>query len=136
MRFSLTCFLVLVATSAVAQLEIIVKNIKNDKGDVRVGLFKDKESFLKNAAYGKVVKSTKGELKVIFDNLPDGTYGISVIHDENSNEKLDTNMIGIPKEGFGFGNNSMGTFGPPSFEKASVAVEPGKTSTSISLKYF
>ncbi|MFM7430954.1 MAG: DUF2141 domain-containing protein [Flammeovirgaceae bacterium] len=26
--------------------------------------------------------------------------------------------MGIPKEGYGFSNNVMGTMGPPSFEKA------------------
>lgn len=135
MRIWTTTLLVLISATCFAQLEIVIKNIKNDNGNVRVGIFKDKDSFLKNAAYGKVVKSAKGELTVIFENLPTGKYGVSVIHDENSNEKLDSNMIGIPKEGFGFSNNSMGAFGPPSFEKASITVEPGKTSIGITLKY-
>lgn len=135
MKFFITPLLVLVVSSAAAQLEIVVKNVKNDNGNVRVGIFNDKQTFLKNPVYGKVVKASKGEVKVIFDQVPAGTYGISVIHDENSNDKLDSNFVGIPKEGFGFGNDSMGTFGPPSFEKASIAVEPGKTSTSITLKY-
>ncbi len=30
-----------------AQLEVTVKGIKNDKGNIRVGVFKDEKSFLK-----------------------------------------------------------------------------------------
>src|SRR4051812_39824985 len=119
MKFLVTVFLVCTATAAMAQLEITVKNIKNEKGNVRVGIFKDKDTFLKEAIYGKVVKARKNELMVVFDNLPAGKYAVSVIHDENENGELDSNMIGMPKEGFGFTNDAMGTFGPPSFEKAS-----------------
>jgi len=131
---TLAC-LVFASTASLAQLEITIKNIQNDKGNVRVGIFKDKETFLKNAAYGKVVKARKNELKVIFDDLPSGTYAVSVIHDENENGKLDSNMIGIPKEGFGFANDAMGTFGPPGFEKASITVETQKVSITITMKY-
>ena len=38
-------------------------------------------------------------------------------HDENSNEELDTNFIGIPKEGFGFSNDAFGKFGPKKFKE-------------------
>jgi len=135
-KFLVTVFCIFFAAStAMAQLEITVKNIKNDKGNVRVGIFTNKESFLKDVAYGKVVKAGKGELKVIFDDLPPGKYAVSVIHDENENGELDSNMIGIPKEGFGFANDAMGTFGPPGFEKASITVETQKVSINITVKY-
>jgi uncharacterized protein (DUF2141 family) len=39
------------------------------------------------------------------------------MHDSNSNQKLDTNWIGIPKEGYGFSNNAKATLGPPSFDQ-------------------
>lgn len=116
------------------QLEVVVKNVKEAKGTVRVGIFKDDKTFLKEAVLGKVVKAQAGELKIVLDNVPAGTYGVSVIHDENENGELDSGTFGIPKEGFGFGNDSMGMFGPPSFEKASVAVKTA-TSISITLRY-
>jgi uncharacterized protein (DUF2141 family) len=136
MKFLVTvACLVFASTACLAQLEITIKNIKSDKGNLRAGIFKEKETFLKNATYGKVVKAHKNELKIIFDDLPPGTYAISVIHDENENGKLDSNMIGIPKEGFGFANDAMGTFGPPAFEKASITVETQKVSITITMKY-
>lgn len=121
---------------AQARLEITVKNIKGAKGNIMVGLFTNEADFLKNVSIGKVVKAQGKEITIVFENLKSGDYAISIIHDENENGKLDSNMIGIPKEGFAFGNNAMGTFGPPSFEKASVSLN-GKTAKQvIDLKYF
>jgi uncharacterized protein (DUF2141 family) len=120
---------------AQSRLEVIVKGIKNDKGSIRVGLFKDKNTFLRTAVYGQVVKSGEGEIRVLFSDVPPGVYAVSVIHDENENTELDSGLFGIPKEGFGFGNDAMATFGPPSFEKASIAIEPGKMSINITVRY-
>lgn len=129
--------LLLLAWQASAQgsLEVTVKNIKEPKGTIRVGLFTSEKDFLKKAAIGKVVKATGTEITVVFENLQPGEYGLSVIHDENENGELDSNLIGIPKEGFAFGNNAMGMFGPPDFEKAKVKIENTEIRQEISLKY-
>lgn len=121
---------------AQGSLEITVKNIKETKGSIRVGLFTNEKDFLKKVAEGKIVKANANEITVIFENLKTGDYGISVMHDENENGKLDSNFVGIPKEGFGFGNNAMGTFGPPSFDKAKVTLEKTDIKQVISLKHF
>lgn len=104
------------------RLEVIVKNVKDATGTVRVGLFTDEITFLKTAVAGKVVKATEGEISAVFENVPAGTYAVSIIHDSNENGELDSNLFGMPKEGFGFSNDAMGTFGPPSFDKAKFAI--------------
>ncbi|KGB52946.1 hypothetical protein FG91_03124 [Sphingopyxis sp. LC81] len=62
-----------------------------------------------------------------------GTYAIAVVHDENSNNKMDT-AIFLPKEGFGFSRNPTITVGPPSFKSASFVVEHD-IRQSIKMKY-
>jgi len=104
-----------------ASIEIKVTDIKSQKGLIRIGLFTNEKDYLKNTAIGKVVK-------------PDD-YALSVVHDENENGKLDSNALGIPKEGFAFGNNAMGKFGPPTFEKAKMKVEGQNVTWLISMKY-
>lgn len=130
---SLLCTSALFAQNS--SLEVTVKNIKGTKGTIRIGLFDKEDEFLKNAIKGKVVNANGSEVKVIFDDLPSGDYAVSVIHDENGNEKLDSNGIGIPKEGFAFSNNAMGAFGPPSFEKAKVKIGDRLVQQVITLKY-
>ena len=60
----------------------------------------------------------------------------SIGHDENENGELDKNIMGIPTEGFAFGNNSMGTFGPPPFEKAKITLGSNTEKQVINLRYF
>lgn len=137
MKTTLVLILSVIGHMALAQtsLEVLVKNVKDAKGNIRVGIFKDGKTFLKDAMLGQVVKARVGDVKVIFDNVPAGTYAVSVIHDENENGELDSGLFGIPKEGFGFANDAMGTFGPPSFEKASINIGNKGEIISIAMKY-
>jgi uncharacterized protein (DUF2141 family) len=116
-------------------LQVTVRNIKESKGTIRVGLFNNADDFLKKAAYGKIVKAVGTEITVVFENLSAGDYAVSVIHDENENGELDKNFMGIPREGFAFGNNAMGTFGPPSFEKAKITIGKENLKQEVKLKY-
>ncbi len=72
---------------------------------------------------------------VLWENLPPGDYGVAAIHDENRNAKLDRNLIGIPKEGFGFGNNPHVGLSAPPFQSAIVHVGCPVTETTIHLQY-
>ena len=117
-------------------LVVIVQGLKNDDGSVMVGLFDNDDDFLERPVTGKVASIVSGTAEVVFGNLKPGKYGISVIHDENDNGKLDSNSIGIPKEGFAFGNNAMGMFGPPSFRKASITVGQGPVKQTLTMRYF
>ncbi len=110
------------------KMEVMIKNIKEQKGTIRVALFSNEKDFLENFLLGKIVKVSGNEAKVVFENLKPGDYAVSVFHDENENEKLDSGFMGIPNEPYGFSNDAMGTFGPPSFEKAKVKLDSDKVS--------
>jgi uncharacterized protein (DUF2141 family) len=136
MKNLLVIFLIGVPAIAWSQgsIEVKVTDIREAKGDVRVGLFKE-DGFLEKAIDGKVVKASGDGVTVVFENLPEGDYAVSVLHDENGNGEMDKNVMGIPKEGFAFGNNAMGTFGPPSFEKSKVSVKKEKVRQELKMKY-
>jgi uncharacterized protein (DUF2141 family) len=72
----------------------------------------------------------------VIEGLRDGDYAIALLHDENGNDEMDKSggLIKKPKEDFGFSNNAMGSFGPPSFEKAKFSVK-GRTQISMRMKY-
>ena len=133
----LTILAACICSSVMGQgvLTVEVSNIKEMKGNVNVGLFTNENDFLKKSAFGKIVKADKGKVIVTFEDLPVGNYAVSVIHDENENGELDSNFMGIPKEGFGFGNDATGMFGPPSFDKTLVNWEGKDKSVKITMKY-
>jgi uncharacterized protein (DUF2141 family) len=134
---SLVLFIILsIATFAQGKIQVTVSNIQPLKGAIRVGLFNNEDDFPDRAIAGKIEKVFSDKVIVTFEGLTAGDYAVSVFHDENENEKLDTNFMGIPKEGFGFGNNVMGTFGPPPFQKAKVKVDGNTVVQEISLRHF
>jgi len=94
-------------------LTIEINNLRNNNGQVHLELNNEKEE--------QVVGVTKNifnnKCVIIIENLKPGKYAFKFLHDENKNDKLDTNWLGIPREGFGFSNNPSMTFGPPSFDK-------------------
>lgn len=95
---------------------------KYNEGVIYVALYNSEESFM-NKAYmslGTDVKDNIAEVK--FENIKKGTYSFSFYHDVNSNKKLDTNFLGIPKEPYGFSNNQAGRFGPPSFKESNISI--------------
>lgn len=96
-----------------------VKNIKHDKGKIYIAVFDREKAFMNDRFSDKAVPViSTDDLKVEL-KLPNGKYAISIFHDVNSNEKLNTNFIGIPKEPYGFSNNPKTTLGPPNFKQAS-----------------
>lgn len=59
-------------------------------------------------------------------NIPAGEYALLVYHDENNNDRIDKNFIGIPREPLGF-SNRYEPKGPPSYSRAAFVLEEGMT---------
>ena len=70
-----------------------------------------------------------------FTGLSPGTYAVSVFHDENSNGKVDTKFMGIPREGVGASNNAKGHLGPPKFDAAAFRFPGGHLDLKITVTY-
>jgi len=108
----------------VSTLNIIIKNLRNDKGNVRIGLSNSEENYESNIFYRRETVNIKNKTaKCTFENIPFGTYVIKFYHDENKNNELDKNSFGMPTEDYGFSNNATGSFGPASFSDAKFAVD-------------
>jgi len=120
---------------AQSTLLVTILDIKNKNGDILIGLYDSTSNFPRKVATGKVVKVTGKEMQITFADIKRGNYAVSVLHDENQNKDLDTNMLGIPKEGYGFSNNVTGVIGPPSFRKARFHVPARGSSITINMKY-
>ena len=115
---------------------ILIEGVKSDKGELILALFNDKDSYLKKDYMHKKVKVDKvGNATVTFESLPMGEYSVSVIHDVNENGKLDKNVVGVPKEGFGFSNVSLGWFGPPSYDNTKFELSSENVKVTVKLKH-
>lgn len=118
-----------------SSLVIDVQNIQLGEGNVLVALYDSENNFLKHHCIGKIAKAATQEMSFVFDDIVPGEYAVSVIHDQNANGRLDTNFLGIPKEGYGFTNGVQGAFGPPTFEKAKFVLNGGDEKIVVPLRY-
>ena len=99
-------------------LTVSISGLKSNTGTVQVGLFNSEGKFLKSALKGSSSEIKSKAATVTFTDIPKGEYAISVYHDKNKNNKLDTNFMGIPSEDFACSNNAKGFMGPPKYQDA------------------
>ncbi|MDR1003852.1 MAG: DUF2141 domain-containing protein [Prevotellaceae bacterium] len=129
---SLWLFLSFTATSTAKTLTIVVNGFKENKGKLMIGIYNSDATFMKKTfkGYAAEVIDTSLEFSV---ELPEGEYAISVYHDANDNNKLDTGVFGIPSEAYGFSNNAKGYVGAPSYEKAKFTLTTDNLVVRINL---
>ncbi len=121
--------------AAAAELRVTVRGVKSAEGDVKVGLYATPEAFDKRQkTFGASSPARPGEVVVVFHDLPPGRYGLAVLHDLNSNGEMDNNLLGFPKEPFGFGNDAKINLAPPAFADMAVTVGNGVTETVVNLR--
>lgn len=124
--------------SAKVVIEMKVVGLRSDLGGVSAALFDNHRGFptdLKRSVSSRYVEISGRSAVVRFEVPPTGQYAVSVFHDENGNRELDTNFIGIPKEGVGVSNGAKGNFGPPKFRDAKFSPGPGGVQQTITLEY-
>lgn len=118
-------------------VEVVIEGVRSEKGKLVIAIFKDHESFEKRKPIKKIVLN-KSEIKgneTVF-NISPGTYGISVLDDENDNNIMDYNFFGMPKEGFGFSDYYHKGFSKPNFDNFEFKVIDGNVKKiEIRLRY-
>lgn len=130
---ALAALLVSAAASA-GTLQVKVEGVASAKGTLRVAVC-DEATFLKKCALGGVAPAKTGTVTVDVPNVPAGRWAVMAYHDENGNEKLDRNQMGIPTEGYGFSNGATAKFGPPEFRETALTVGATPAVAAINLQY-
>ena len=94
-------------------LEMEINNLESNEGPIYIRILDENEN--------PVIVGTSPVInysaEISFDSIFPGKYAIQFFHDENENQKMDFNLIGIPKEKFGSSNDVKPILGPPKFEK-------------------
>jgi uncharacterized protein (DUF2141 family) len=121
-------------------IHVEISGLRSDKGQMLCALYSSAqaEAFPKKA--DKAVSRTTANIAdhqavCEFIGVAAGTYAVSVVHDENSNGKLDTNFVGMPREGVGASNDAKGHMGPPKFSAAAFQYAGGRLDLKIHVKY-
>lgn len=123
------------APAAAAVVKVKITGMTALVGTIRATLDGSEEAFANKVlspltSEAVVVGNT---VELVFREVPVGVYAIKVIHDENNDQKLNQNILGIPSEKYGISNNIKGKFGLPDFKDASFTVGNGETLMSIAV---
>ena len=116
-------------------LTIEVLELRDSTGVVQFALY-NRPNVFPDEHYQKCFKITTakivdGKASATFENLPEGTYAVNILHDEDKNGKIKMGWV-LPKEGIGFSNyESIGVFNKPEFSKASFEL---RSDTAIQIK--
>ena len=107
-------------------ISVKINGLEHNRGKVFLMLLDENEREI-----GKKMVAISDKSAIAEFSLPSlGFYAVKVFHDENNNQKLDTNLVGFPKEKWGVSNNVKAKLGPPVFKKMLVEV---RESTSIAI---
>lgn len=119
-----------------AALVVTVQGVRNGEGRVALAVCEESAYPAGRCAFRATVPAAEGAVRVAVPDVPPGTYALRAYHDENGNGQLDRNALGIPEEGFGFGNDAPVLMGPPGFRDAAVTVGRTGLETVLTLRYW
>ncbi|WP_435354316.1 DUF2141 domain-containing protein [Emticicia sp. SJ17W-69] len=103
---------------------------------LRIAFYKQENKFPDDGkfAFAKEIKPNKtGEITLSWTDIPTGEYALAIYQDSNGNKKLDTNLVGFPKEPFGFSQNIRPKFSAPNYDECKVIFNANNTTFSIKL---
>lgn len=119
------------------EVTIQIQNLENKEGYIRIAIFKSASGFPEDhqQAVEKISVKTKDLENGIQLRLPYGDYAFTMLHDENSDTKMNYNLIGIPKEGYGFSKLAKGVMRMPKFEETAILLNKPKQNVVLKVIY-
>ncbi len=110
----LTCLFFYNSEGQTCEIQLEITNFRNNKGTANIVVFDSPEGYYddrsKSFTYKAIpIKNQKATFTCTGLTKGKG-YAFVVLHDENGDAKMNTNMLGMPAEGFGVSQNAVGSF--------------------------
>ncbi|WP_064742104.1 DUF2141 domain-containing protein [Inquilinus limosus] len=124
------------AAASAATVEIIVTNIREAKGTIRMSLCPQAQFLKDDCPYSGTAPAAVPQATVVIPNVAPGVYAAQGFQDVNDNHEVDRTLLGVPEEGVAFSRNPSYFFAPPDFQDAAFTVSPQGTRITVRLRYF
>ncbi len=112
------------------RVEITMTGFENAEGQALVALFLTDSGWPDpdELTFATVtVPIRDGQAFAFVEDVPAGPFAVSVFHDTDLDRELDSGVLGIPSEAYGFSADARSTFGPPKFDEARLELASGET---------
>ena len=123
------CSMSIYAKDVLTSVEI--SDVLVNTGKVHLAIFNSAEGYKKHVPYKTQVIESKDKILSVEVELPSGEYVFQLYQDVNNNGKLDTNLIGMPKEPVGISNYTGGM--PSGFDKLKVLINEENKKAKIGI---
>jgi uncharacterized protein (DUF2141 family) len=135
--FGLALLLIAGAARA-ADLVVEIEGVRSGNGDIHLGLYNSAATWLddERAVANEKTAALRGTTRLVFRDLPPGTYALALYHDENGNGEFDTNFLGIPREGYAISNDVHPVLSAPSFAEAAFTLPAEGRTLRIAMIYW
>lgn len=126
------------AAATAGTLSIRMSGFRSADGQVLISVFRGEDGFPgePSKAWKTAIAKISGDRASVDIAAEPGEYAFAILHDENGNNQMDTNWVGIPKEGLGTSNNAKGRMGPPKYRDAKFNVPAEGVVQNIKIVYY
>lgn len=134
---SVLFFFLITFSSFATNVTITFTHLRKPTGNIIIGVYDSPKFFPKDE--GQVMKiaiPVKSKSVTTTLDLAPGEYAFAICHDEDGNGTCNQNMLGIPREGFGFSRNYRPKFRAPRFDDIKIVVGDKDMNLKIKLIYF
>lgn len=133
--FFLSALLAATAGAQAAELTVVLHDVRAQTGLVKVALVDSQAGWDGKAAPVQATGAPPSgeQATFVFKDLKPGAYAVLITHDENGNGQLDTNMMGMPVEGYGFSNNPR-VMRKPTWDEARFELAGEATHIDVALR--
>ena len=125
-----------ISIMAQGKVSVTIDEVESGKGKIIICLYTSGDGFPKDwskAAFQKRISAVEGEMTYTFEEVPFGTYAVSIAHDENDDGELDTNFMGFPKEKVGA--SFQKSLGKPSFDKSKFELSKASPHQELKMNF-
>ncbi|WP_447940693.1 DUF2141 domain-containing protein [Pseudoxanthomonas mexicana] len=133
--FFLSALLAATAGAQAAELTVVLQDVRTQTGLIKVALVDSQAGWDGKALPVQATGAPPSgeQATFVFKDLKPGAYAVLITHDENGNGQLDTNMMGMPVEGYGFSNNPR-VMRKPTWDEARFELVGEATHIDVALR--
>ncbi|MEM1381526.1 MAG: DUF2141 domain-containing protein [Pseudomonadota bacterium] len=113
-----------------APLTVVVEDVRSDKGDIYISVQTSDEYMQSSSSAGSMEDPEKGTMTLEYE-VPEGTYAISVWHDEDGNGEFDRQENGMPLDGWALSSDGSGW----QFDDVSFKVSRRGKTVTVEMEY-
>lgn len=118
-------------------LQVTAVDFENAEGAAGIAVWDGAEGFPEGIVHAldtTYVDIAHGSAVAEFGPFPPGVYAVTVYHDQNDNQRLDKNWLGMPREAWGVSNDARPRLRAPRFDEARFDLGAGRQTIEIRVK--